>query len=142
MDYFLRPKPSYFTIARELRPFTVGMTRKELKTPSPDHPGSSAFYSIDTILEIWGTNSTLEEKKVTLDIQVFDLFLEGAENKVYEKQEAITLSPNASTEIFKGSLVPFGQPIRTKGSEVPRTLIISTRLLDADGAVLARYANW
>ena len=142
-DYFLRPKPSYFAIKRELRPYTVGMTRKEVKTPSPDHPNSVVNFTIDTSLEIWGTNSTLEPATVTLDVRSFDLSLATGQTLVHAAPtRQVVLAPNSSTELFKGSLVEYGQPIRTKLSEVPRSLIISARVLDAKGNVLARYANW
>ncbi|TRM61591.1 glycoside hydrolase family 2 protein [Schizophyllum amplum] len=134
VDYFLRPKPAYFAIARELRPFTVGMTRKEVTTHKDDT--SAAFPTIDTVLEIWGTNSTLEEKKVKLEVTEFDLQSDWTETW----QKDVTLAANASTELYKGPLK--GQPTRTKKSEVPKDIIVSARLLDADGAVLSRYANW
>ena len=134
VDYFLRPKPAYFTIARELRPFTVGMTRKEKKTYADE--STAAFFEIETVLEIWGTNATLEEKKVTLEVASFELDSEWTDTWSRE----VALPPNASTELWKGELP--GQPKRTKASEVPRTIVVSARLLDADGTVLGRYSNW
>lgn len=113
------------------------MTRKEVKTATKPH--SEAFFEIDTVLELWATNSTVDQKKVTLDVKSFDLDA----GLVYElPKKEVTLDANAATELWKGSLDVFGQPKRTKKSEVPRTLIISARLLEKDGTVLARYANW
>lgn len=134
VDYFLRPKPAYFAIARELRPFTVGMTRKEKKTFSSEL--SAASFTIETILEIWGTNSTLDEKKAKLEVTLFDL------HSTWEDRftKDVILATNSSTELFSGQLP--GQPIRTKLSEVPRVIIISARLLDESGSVLGRYSNW
>jgi beta-mannosidase len=134
VDYFLRPKPAYFTIARELRPYTVGMTRKEKKTFRDDR--SAAFFTVHTTLEIWGTNSTLLEKKVTLEVISFDLdsdWRDGWSKKV-------TLAANSSTELFTGALS--GQPTRTKDSQVPKAIVVSARILDDDNSVLARYSNW
>ncbi|KAF7301631.1 Glycoside hydrolase family 2 protein [Mycena indigotica] len=134
VDYFLRPKPSYFAIARELRPFTVGMTRKESKI-FPDE--LSAQFTINTVLEIWGTNSTLAPKQVTLEVTSFDL-----ENDNWRDRwitDAL-LQPNSSTELFKGPLP--GQPPRTRSSQVPRPIVVSARLIDRDGNVLGRYSNW
>ncbi|KAG8871660.1 hypothetical protein FRB97_008399 [Tulasnella sp. 331] len=136
VDYFLRPKPAYYTIKRELNTYTVGMTRKETKQSTVE--SSAAFFEIDTIMEIWATNSTLSEKKVTLQVKTFDLE-EGKEGGGLEQE--VVLAPNASKEVWKGSLAKFGQPIRTKLSEVPKTLIVSARLLDGN-EVLARYSNW
>lgn len=134
VDYFLRPKPAYFAVARELRPYTVGMTRKEKET-YPDYR-SAAKFTIDTVLEIWGTNSTLFEKKATLDVTSFDLHSEWTNH--WSKQ--IVLAPNSSTELFQGE-VP-GVHTRKKWSDVPRVIIVSARLLDEEGEVLGRYSNW
>ncbi|KAL1738175.1 hypothetical protein HDZ31DRAFT_78578, partial [Schizophyllum fasciatum] len=97
---------------------------------------SAAFLTINTVLEIWGTNSTLEEKKVKLEVTEFDLQTDWTEK--WEKD--VALAPNASTEIYKGEIK--GQPVRTKKSEVPKDIIVSARLVDPDGTVLSRYANW
>lgn len=134
VDYFLRPKPAFFTIARELRLFTVGMTRKD-HTSYPD-PLSATNFAIETKIEIWGTNSTLKEKKATLEVTSFDLLSDWKESF---SQDA-TLTPNSSTELWSGALP--GQPVRTTKAEVPRTIVISARLIDADGTVLGRYSNW
>ncbi|KAL0577728.1 hypothetical protein V5O48_004277 [Marasmius crinis-equi] len=134
VDYWLRPKPAYFSIARELRPYTVGMTRKD-KIDYPDDRRAANFV-IDTVLEIWGTNSTLEEKQTTLEVTSFDLHSDWTDSW----KESVTLSPNSSTELHKGTLP--GQPARHKHSEVPKNIVVSARLLDADGTILGRYANW
>jgi beta-mannosidase len=52
----------------------------------------------------------------------------------------IVLKSNSSTELHKGA-VP-GQPTRTKKSQVPKTIIVSARVLGENGEVLARYSNW
>jgi len=137
VDYFLRPKPAYFTIARELRPFTVGMTRTSKKTFRDDR--SEAFFTIEHTFEIWGTNSTLEDQEVYLDVVAFDLRDRDWRGGV-DKQRVV-LKKNSATELFKGPLP--GQPIRTKESEAPKPIVVSARLLDAEtGEVLGRYSNW
>lgn len=40
------------------------MTRKNVKKFTKEH--SAAFFEIDTSVEIWGTNSQLAEKKVSV----------------------------------------------------------------------------
>ena len=71
VDYFLRPKPSYFSIARELRSYTAGITRREVITFADDR--TAADLTIDTVIEVWGTNSTLTEKRVTFEFLNHDL---------------------------------------------------------------------
>ncbi|KAJ7904470.1 glycoside hydrolase family 2 protein [Mycena olivaceomarginata] len=135
VDYFLRPKPAYFTIARELRPYTVGMTRKD-KQVFPDDL-SSAEFTIETVLEVWGTNGTLVDKQATIEVTSFDLHSDCWRDK-WSKE--IVLKANSSTEIHKGAIA--GQPIRTKNSQIPKTIIVSAKLVDENGEVLARYSNW
>jgi beta-mannosidase len=111
------------------------MTRKEHKTFAD--PRSAAKISIRTVLEVWGTNSTLSERSATLHLTAFDL---SKPEWRHEEKKEIKLAPNASTELWAGD-VP-GQDVRTKLSEVPRAIIVSARLIDSDGAVLSRYSNW
>lgn len=112
------------------------MTRKEKKVFRDEN--KAADFTLDTEVEIWGTNSQLTEKKVTLSVKSFDLLSDWTD----EWTSSVTLAPNASTELWKG-LLP-GQPTRTKLSEVPKTIVVSARLLDGDNIdnVLARYSNW
>jgi len=50
------------------------------------------------------------------------------------------LPPNCSTDFLMAPLP--GQSTLTKRSEVPRTVILSARLVDREGAVISRNANW
>ena len=111
------------------------MTRKEKKIFANDV--TAAHFTIETRLEIWGTNKELEEKQVTLDITCYNL---NDSNWEHHLSKAVILKPNASTELWDGELP--GQPKRTKLSEVPAPIIVSARLLDENGQVLARYCNW
>lgn len=136
VDYFLRPKPAYFTIARELRPYTVGMTRKTIKTPLS--PKSALYSSIETHIELWGTNSTLKPTKATLEIRSFDV--ENGGKLVDAQKFDVMLAPNSSTELWKGNLP--GEGKRTRDSDPHNVIVVQARLLGADGKVLARYSNW
>lgn len=110
------------------------MTRKEKQ--KNENENTAAFFTVKTALDIWGTNSTLVEKKVTLEVTSFDLDSDWTDKWTKD----VVLLPNSSTEIWKGDLP--GQPTRTKYSQVPEVIVVSSRLLDADGTVLARYSNW
>jgi len=111
------------------------MTRKDHKEYADER--TSARFTITSRLEMWGTNSTLEPKRCTLQVSSFDL-----ERPDWRDQweTDVSLAPNASTELWRG-LVP-GQPVRTRASEVPKTIVVSARLLDEDRVVLGRYSNW
>ncbi|BEI83975.1 hypothetical protein CcaverHIS002_0405790 [Cutaneotrichosporon cavernicola] len=131
-DYYLRPKPAFYTIAREMRTYTVGMARKEVRTNSP---GSLAHYTIEHELELWACNSTLHPKAATIEMVSFDLDAGELDRRTFD----VELASNASTEVWKGT-VP-GQPTRTSLAQVPRPIVVGARLI-ANGQVLARYANW
>ena len=135
VDYFLRPKPAYFAIKRELCPVTVGITRKEITTFANDF--TAAEYTIETYFEIWGSNSTLVEKTVTLEVKTFDLESESCSRDSWAVE--VTLAPNTSTEFWRGKVLPL--PDRRTQSEVPKPVVVSARLLQ-DSEVVARYCNW
>jgi beta-mannosidase len=130
-------------MARELAPFTVGMTRKPVKTfASRD---SIAFFTITSSLEIWGTNSNSQERKVCLELSAYDVeagtpVQVTAEGFTGGKKE-VTLAPNATTELWKGQ-TPGVEDVRVEGMR-SKPIVIQARLIDVDtNIVLARYSNW
>jgi len=137
VDYFLRPKAAYFAIKRELDSITVGMTRKEIKIFSNEL--SAAEFTIETMLDIWGTNGTLEEKEAILEVRVFDLDSLDEDCLKETWTELVILGPNSTTELWRGKLP--GQPDRTRECEVSKPLVVSARLLHGN-SVLARSCSW
>jgi beta-mannosidase len=97
---------------------------------------TAAFYTIDAFLEIWGTNSTLSDQQLTLEVTAFDLHSSWKERWVAQ----VVLHANCSTELHKGRLP--GQKTRTSESQVPNVIVVSARLLKESGEVLARASNW
>ncbi|KAJ6473141.1 glycoside hydrolase [Mycena sanguinolenta] len=147
-DYFLRPKPVYFTIARQLATFSVGVLRTVIKNRPNDRPAQfyeyGNFQSYGATLEIWGTNASLTSRAVTLELHCVDL------NSTWTHTEthAVTLHPNQATELLA---IPCPGPPRdsvtppTGDAEFTTTyaVVVGARLLDAEsGAVLARFADW
>ena len=112
------------------------MTRKETRA-STAGPASAAHFALATRVEVWGANATLAPRAATLELAAFDL---ADPEWTDVSRTAVVLAPNAATELWAGPLP--GQPPRTRLSDVPRTIVLSARLLDEDGTVLARYANW
>ena len=143
MDYFLHPKPAYFAIARELAPFTVGMTRKSVKTFAA--PDTLAHFTISSVLEIWGTNSYSQEKRVCLELNAFDVEAGTpipftADGWDGGKKE-VTLAPNSTTEIWKGQ-TPGVEDVHVEGMH-NKPIVVQARLIDVDTCViLARHSNW
>jgi beta-mannosidase len=110
------------------------MTRKDKKIFADER--TAAFFTIVTELEIWGTNSTLAEKTVTLEVTSFDLHSNWSD----KWSKTSVLAKNSSTELYRGDLP--GQPRRSKDSEITKAIIVSARLLDETGLVLGRHSNW
>lgn len=94
----LPSRAAYYAIARELRPYTVGMARKDIKKFDDDSSG--AFFTINQELQLWACNSTLQEKKAKIELVSFDL--NGGE--VDRQSFGGSLKANASTEIWKGDV--------------------------------------
>jgi len=136
VDYFLRPKPAYFSIARELSRVTVGMTRKDQTTYADKH--TAANFVTETKIEIWGSNFSLDEIHATLKVTAFDLDRDDGWTDGFDQE--VVLKPNQTTELWNGQLP--GQPIRASKAELAKNIILSARIVAKDGTTLARYANW
>ncbi|KAJ3841495.1 glycoside hydrolase [Lentinula raphanica] len=147
-DYFLRPKPVYFTIARHLATFAVGITRTVIKNKPNDRPRQfyefGAFQTRGATLDIWAVNGSLSPRSVTLELFSVDLCSTWS----HKETHAIEMPPNQAVELLSipcpgppktDRLSPTGYPDWTTTSSV----VVGARLLDPDrGDVLARFADW
>ncbi|KAK8844526.1 hypothetical protein IAR55_006372 [Kwoniella newhampshirensis] len=135
-DYYLRPKPAFFAIARELKPYTVGIARKDIKKMKDKK--TSAFFEIHQEIQLWGCNSTLKDIDVIVQLETFNL----ANGKGEKQSLNAKLASNASTEIWAGQ-VP-GQSIRTNDAQTPEPIVVQARLYDPANldTVVSRYSNW
>ncbi|CDO71388.1 Glycoside Hydrolase Family 2 protein [Trametes cinnabarina] len=136
VDYFLRPKPAYFAIKRELARYTVGMARTERKT-FPD-PLSAATFTIESVLAIWGTNSTLEPKRAVLEVTAFDVEVADW------RERFVKTSCSRRTRrrrLWEGGGCPASGAHEAERGPTERSSC-PPGLLDADGTVLGRYSNW
>ncbi|KAF8900302.1 glycoside hydrolase superfamily [Gymnopilus junonius] len=146
-DYFLRPKPVYYTIKRELAPVTVGIFRNVVKNRENDRPRQfyefGAIQTLYATLSIWATNSTLTVRKAKLELRFFDLLSPGWS---HSETQDVNLLPNQSTELLEiecpgpsRNNVVRGEPLSVSSANV----VVSARLLDAEtGVVLARHSDW
>ncbi|QRV98035.1 beta-mannosidase [Ceratobasidium sp. AG-Ba] len=151
VDYFLRPKPAYYTIAREMLPYTVGIKRTVEKNRENDRPRQfyefGAFQSIGASIDVWATNSTLSNKDVTLRISCIDLNSSWRHNEEHH----ISLLPNQTTEILAkpcpcpphAESVPGPNDDADPPPTTSHSVIVSAVLSDSvSGIVLARYVDW
>ncbi|KAF8959158.1 glycoside hydrolase family 2 protein [Flammula alnicola] len=146
-DYFLRPKPVYYTIARQLASFTVGVFRTVVKNRDNDRPRQ--FYEFGAIqssyatLDIWATNSTLKPRSAKLELLFFDLL---SPDWSHSETHDVTLLPNQSTDLktlrcpgTNREGVSQGDPLFVSSANV----VVCARLLDSvSRLVLARYSDW
>ncbi|KAJ7775670.1 glycoside hydrolase [Mycena maculata] len=147
-DYFLRPKPVYFTIARQLATFSVGIMRTVIKNRANDRPPQyyefGNFQSYGATLEIWGMNASLAPRAAQLELHCIDL----KSRWTHTETHAVTLLPNQTTELLRlpcpgppadAAAPPTGDAQFT----TTHAVVVGARLLDAaSGAVLARCADW
>ncbi|KAI0345567.1 glycoside hydrolase [Trametopsis cervina] len=146
-DYFLRPKAVYYTVARELKPVTVGIFRTVQQNRSSDRPVQfyefGAFQSVAATIDIWGTNSSLQGVVARLEINCFDLDSDWTHNETH----FVSLKPNQSTELLSSSC-PCPPQSETTEKNAPSvtasySVVVSARLLDANsGELLARFTDW
>ncbi|KAJ7499902.1 glycoside hydrolase [Mycena latifolia] len=148
-DYFLRPKPVYYTIARQLATYSVGIMRTVIKNRANDRPPQyyeyGNFQSYGATLEIWGTNASLTARSATLELYCVDLKSAWTHTETH----AVTLLPNQATELLA---IPCPGPPRETAAAPPtgdaeftttHSVVVGARLLDAEsGAVIARFADW
>ncbi|KAL5495319.1 hypothetical protein ACEPAI_782 [Sanghuangporus weigelae] len=153
VDYFKRPKPAYYAIARELKQCSVGIFREVKKSRECDRPRQfydfNTFPCVSATVEIWATNSALSERDAVLELSFEDLESDWQTTETRK----VTLVANQTTEIlsmdipeppfvkassFSADLIQW-QPKRTR----THTVVVGVKLLDAQsGEVLSRAADW
>ncbi|GAA6024239.1 hypothetical protein JCM11491_002517 [Sporobolomyces phaffii] len=129
-DYFLRPKPAYFSIKRALAAVALGSKRYTERT-YPD-PNSAAEFTETTCVEVWASSSLRDGKtEAELVIEGFSL---SSGKKMFSETEAVYVLSNRSTELKKFT-VPNG------GREQP-PVVVSAKLVDRSGRILSRTSAW
>lgn len=131
-DYYLRPKHAYFTVKREMAPISVGMTRREHKTPRDKYTRVHIDTRVE--IEIWGSNLTLEDLTVDCVVKGWDVET-GEETYSETVVKKLLLPKNQSTEV-----VAMNVPAPKKGVDEGRTIVAG--YLVRDGEQIARYVNW
>lgn len=131
IDYYLRPKPAFYTIRRTFAPISVGVSR----TPRSRFIDDNKPYesTIPPKFEVFAHNITTEKKELTLVIKAFDLFT-GKFIDYENSSRQVSLLPGQNTEL--GTL---NNPSEVNADSL---IILSTSLIDGNGAVLARFVDW
>lgn len=130
VDYYLRPKHAYFTVKREMAPMSIGMTRREHRHPRDKY--TRVDVDVSHVIEIWGSNLTLDNVTVDCTLKAFDVET-GKEIYSGTVKHDFLLPENRSTEIIALD-VPGTQPHRT---------VVAAYITDkSTGKQVARYVNW
>ncbi|KFY19357.1 hypothetical protein V491_04482 [Pseudogymnoascus sp. VKM F-3775] len=129
VDYFNRPKMSYFTVKRDIAPISLGMERKEIKTPRSEF--TRAFIDTKTRILGWATNVTLKPVSYLLTIKAFEL---STGKELFSQTKAQDLGANVTTELFDIEL--------PRPCIVDEPVIMSTCLQTEQGTIIARCTNW
>lgn len=132
-DFYLTPKLSWYAIKRESAPLGVGIYRttpedKKKKTLDPDQPGPPPDLVDKTyIYDVWVSNLSLDPRDLTLSLRTFD----ARSGKLLKNHgdRQVHVAANQSTELLED--LP-----------VDDSIVVQARLLDADGKVVARAADW
>ncbi|KAJ7597793.1 glycoside hydrolase [Mycena floridula] len=146
VDYFLRPKPAYYTIARHLGNIAVGIYRTVTKDRPNDRPKQyyefGSYRSVKAVVDIWGVNSSLSERSATLKVDFVDLYSSCTVSQSHD----VVLLPNQATELLS---IPCPSPQKDGVLPPPEawttshSVVASARLIDPKtGEVLARFADW
>ncbi|GBE85088.1 Beta-mannosidase B [Sparassis crispa] len=144
VDFFLRTKPVYYTIARELAPLSVGIFRTVMKNRYNDRPKQfyefGAFLATEAHIEVWANSALLQPRKVNVVLKSFDLLSDWT----HEQTTEAVLLPNQSTELL---YIPCPSPPVSESAGPLVTpsysVVVGARLVDpTSGEVLARYADW
>lgn len=140
-DYFLRPKPAYFSISRELKPLTVGIQRTVAKNRTNDRPRAfyefGAFQSVAATLDIWASNFTLTRQNVRLELHGYDL----QSDWTYRHIQDLLLEPNCSRDVICGMACPHGG-IEGTIPTPSRSVVMAATLRDQDGRVVSQCVDW
>lgn len=135
VDYYLRPKHAYFTVKREMAPLSIGMTRREHRHPRDKY--TRVDVDVKTVVEVWGSNLTLEDFTVDCILKAFDVET-GKETFSETVKSDVLLKANRSTEILAMDV-----PVLHEGKgEEGRTVVAAYIVSKDSGKQLARYVNW
>lgn len=128
VDVDLHRKPSFYITQRALAPIVVGMERVVTSLPPYITMGYRAQKSA---LGIWAVNGRVEAQDAVLHLSAWDIE-SGKEVPLPadETKRSVRLKPNQSNELAKLEIPHAGQTV------------IAARLVDEEGAQLARWVSW
>lgn len=133
VDYFVRPKPSWYTVRRAYAPISVASARTPgSRFVDEDNPRAA---SAPPSFAIFAHNTTASSAAYTLALQAYDFWADTwTALPPADAERTVTLLPGQNTEL--GTLA--AQPSWDKDSLV----VLEVALKDASGKVVARHVDW
>ncbi|RAH77732.1 beta-galactosidase/beta-glucuronidase [Aspergillus japonicus CBS 114.51] len=127
VDYFLRPKPAFYAVARVLAPLAVGIRREhhDWSVTHAQPPKTSKF-------ELWVVSSAQEQRTGTVELRFLSIS-DGQEVREKVVHENITIRPNGTTNLIVDGLIDY--------KEYPEPHVLAARLW-VDGEIVARDVDW
>ncbi|KXN85061.1 putative beta-mannosidase B [Leucoagaricus sp. SymC.cos] len=148
IDYFMRPKPAYYTIARVLKPLSLHITRKVAKNRNHDRPEQfyefGAFQSTGATLIICAASTSLSETQALVSLRYYDLRSTSAAVawQGEPKDTLETLPANKAVDLYNFKC-PEPPADESTINNTSATVVACARLLHPEtGEVLARYVDW
>ncbi|OJJ34489.1 hypothetical protein ASPWEDRAFT_112507 [Aspergillus wentii DTO 134E9] len=127
VDYFLRPKPAYYAVARVLNPIAVGV-RREHHDWSVTHaqPPKTSKY------ELWIASSLQNHVSGKIELRFISINT-GLEIREPIVRENIRLLPNGTTDVIVDGIIDHAAE--------PEPHVLAARLW-VDGRLVARDVDW
>ncbi|EEA20679.1 hypothetical protein TMatcc_000670 [Talaromyces marneffei ATCC 18224] len=128
VDYFLRPKPAYYTVKRALKTLTIGVQREhhDWSVAHAQPPTKSRY-------ELWVASSRQDEVfNATVELQFLSV-VSGRDIRAPVLFENITIAANGTTDMITDGIIDHVAE--------PEAHVLSARLW-VNGLIVARDVDW
>lgn len=127
VDYFLRPKPAYYAMARILAPVAVGVQREHHDwSISHARPAKTSKY------ELWAVSSLREEATALVELRFISVDT-GTEVRDRIVHENVRLVPNGTTNVILDGVIDH--------TAYREPHVLAARIW-VDGQLVARDVDW
>jgi beta-mannosidase len=128
VDYFLKPKPAYYTVKRVLKTLTVGVQREH-----HDWSVTHAQPVTKSRFELWVASSRQDEVlNATVELRFLSV-VSGRDLRAPVVYENITIAANGTTDVITDGILDH--------IAEPEAHVLSARLW-IDGKIVARDVDW
>nr|Q0CCA0.2 RecName: Full=Beta-mannosidase B; AltName: Full=Mannanase B; Short=Mannase B [Aspergillus terreus NIH2624] len=127
VDYFLRPKPAFYAVARVLNPIAVGVRREhhDWSVTHAQPPKKSKF-------ELWVASNLQKETRGMVELKFLSVDT-GREIRERIVREDVIIVPNGTTDIIVDGVIDH--------QEYAEPHVLAARLW-VDGKIVARDVDW